>query len=57
MKLQEGPAFGAALIGCGLAYFLHRSGKPLALSLLAGVIVGVADYVLIVWLKSRGINQ
>lgn len=57
MKLQEGPAFGAALIGCGLAYFLHRSGKPLALSLLVGVVIGVADYVLIVWLKSRGINQ
>ena len=57
MKLQEGPAFGAALICCGLAYFLHRSGKPLALSLLVGVAVGVADYVLLVWLKRRGKKQ
>ena len=57
MKLQEGPAFGAVLIGCGLAYFLFRSGKPLVLSLLGGVVAAVADYVLIVWLKNRGINQ
>ena len=57
MKLQEGPAFGALIIGCGLAYFLHHSGKPLGLSLMVGVGVAVADYVLIVWLKNRGIDQ
>ena len=57
MKLQEGPAFGAVLIGCGLAYFLFRSGKPLVLSLLGGVVAAVADYALIVWLKNRGISQ
>ena len=57
MKLQEGPAFGALIIGCGLTYFLARAGKPIWLSLLAGAAVAVADYVFLVWLKSRGINQ
>ena len=57
MKLHEGPAFGAAIIGCGLTYFLARSGKPIWLSLLAGAGLAVADYVFLVWLKSRGINQ
>ena len=57
MKIQEGPAFGALLIGGGLAFFLNRAGKPIWFSLLVGASVGLADYILIVWLKSRGINQ
>ena len=57
MKLQSGPAFGAAIIGVGLAYLLYRSGKPLWLSILGGAAVGIADYGLLIWLKSRGINQ
>lgn len=57
MKLQSGPAFGAAVIGVGLTYLLYRSGKPLGLSLLVGAGVAIADYVFLVWLKSRGINQ
>ena len=57
MRFQEGPAFGAIIIGCGLAYFLYHSGKPLGFSIMGGVVVGIADYVLIIWLKNRGINQ
>ena len=57
MKIQSGPAFGAAIIGVGLSYLLYRSGKPLGLSLLMGAGVAIADYVLLIWLKSRGINQ
>ncbi len=56
MKLQEGPAFGALIIGCGLAYFLHHSGKPFGLSLLIGVVIAVADYFILVWLKNRGVG-
>ena len=57
MKLQEGPVFGALIIGCGLTYFLYRSGKPLGLSLLIGVAIAVADYFILVWLKNRGIGS
>jgi len=57
MKLQSGPAFGAAIIGVGFAYLLHRSGKPLGFSILVGAAIGIADYVFLVWLKNRGINQ
>jgi len=53
---QEGPAFGALIIGCGLAYFLHHSGKPFGLSLLIGVVIAVADYFILVWLKNRGVG-
>lgn len=53
MKLQEGPAFGALLMGMGLAFFLNRAGKPLWLSLLGGVGFGLAIYTSIVWLKRR----
>ena len=56
MKLQEGPAYGALIIGCGLAYFLHHSGKPLWFSLLIGVAIAVADYFVLVWLKNKGIG-
>jgi len=57
MKLQSGPAFGAAIIGVGFAYLLHRSGKPLGVSILVGAAIGAADYVVLIWLKNRGINQ
>lgn len=54
MKIQEGPAFGALVIGAGFAYFLQRSGKPLGISLLVGIAIGLADYVLLAWMKNRG---
>jgi len=57
MKLQSGPAFGAAIIGVGFAYFLYRSGRSLGFSILVGSAIGIADYVLIIWLKNRGLNQ
>ncbi len=57
MKLQYGPAFGAAMIAIGLVFLLNNAGKPIWLSLLVGAGAGIADYVLLVWLKSRGINQ
>lgn len=57
MKLQSGPAFGALMIAIGFAYLLHRSGKPLGFSILVGAAIGIADYVFLIWLKSRGINQ
>ena len=57
MKLQDGPAFGALLIGMGLAFFLNRAGKPLWFSLLMGIAIGLAIYGLTVWLKNRGMKR
>lgn len=57
MKLQSGPAFGAAVIGVGLAYLLFRSGKSVGFSIIVGAAIGVADYILLIWLKSRGFKQ
>lgn len=57
MTLQSGPAFGAAIIGVGFAYLFYRSGKPLGFSILVGAAIGIADYVSLIWLKNRGINQ
>ncbi len=57
MKIQSGPAFGGLMIAIGLTVLLHRSGKPIGLSLLAGAAAGILDYVFLVWMKSRGINQ
>ena len=54
MKLQSGPAFGAVIIGGGLAYLLYRSGKPIGLSILVGAAIGIADYVFLVWFNNRG---
>lgn len=52
MKIQSGPAFGAAIIGVGLAYFFYRSGKPLGFSILGGAAIGIADYAFLIWLKN-----
>jgi len=57
MKIQEGPAFGAAIIGCGIGYLLIRSGQPIWLGVLAGFVISALDYALLVFLKSKGIGK
>ena len=44
MKLQEGPAFGALVIGFGFAYFMYEAQKNIFFSVLLGLVVAVADY-------------
>ena len=57
MKLQEGPAFGALIIGGGVGYLLIRAGKPVWMGLAVGLAVGIADYAVLVFLKSKGIGK
>jgi len=52
MKLQEGPAFGALIIGCGVAYLVHRKTQNILLAAGAGIAVAFADYILLIWIQS-----
>lgn len=52
MKLQEGPAFGALIIGCGVAYLLQRQMQNLLLAAGAGIAVALADYFFLVWIQN-----
>ena len=51
MKLQEGPAFGALVIGFGFAYFMYEAQKNVFFSLLLGLVIAVADYFFLVWVS------
>lgn len=53
MKFREGPAFGALIIGMGLAFLMNGKDFPLWLSLGAGLVVGLADYFFIVLIQER----
>ncbi len=51
MKLQEGPAFGALIIGAGVGYLVHQKTNSPSLALGAGLGIAIADYVLVVVIK------
>lgn len=53
IPLREGPAFGALIIGGGLAFLMNGKGFPLWQSLGAGVVIGLADYLFIVFIQER----
>jgi len=53
MKLREGPAFGALIIGMGLAFLMNSKGFPLWQSLGAATVLAVADYYFIVLIQER----
>lgn len=56
MKIQQGPAFGALIIGSGLAVLFYQQSQNLALALLIGAGVGIVDYLVLAWvakLKER----
>ncbi|WP_416877154.1 hypothetical protein [Litorimonas sp.] len=50
MKVQEGPAFGALIIGMGLAFLINRQSENLVAAIIIGVLVGLADYFLLIWI-------
>jgi len=52
MKLQEGPAFGALIIGCGVTYLFYRKTQNLLLAAGVGIAVALADYLLLLWIQS-----
>lgn len=51
MKLQEGPMFGALLVGCGIGYLLYQKTGNAGLAVLAAAGITVAGYSLEVGLK------
>lgn len=51
MKIQEGPAFGALIIGCGVGYLTHTKTHNMPLAIFLGLAVAVADYVLVLVIK------
>ncbi len=53
MKLREGPAFGALIIGMGLAFLMNSKGFPLWQSIGAGTVIGAVDYFFIVFIQER----
>ena len=52
MKIQEGPAFGALIIGCGVAYLVQRQTQNVLLASAVGIAVALADYFLLAWIQS-----
>ena len=52
MKLQEGPAFGALIIGAGLGYLLYNRTQNALLAIGAGIAVALADYFFLIWIQS-----
>lgn len=50
MKIQEGPAFGALIIGMGLAFLINKQSGNLVAAITIGAFVGVADYFLLIWI-------
>lgn len=53
LPFREGPAFGALIIGGGLAFVLNEKGFPLWQALGAGMALGLADYLFIVFIQER----
>jgi len=52
VKLQEGPAFGALIIGCGVAFLIYKKTNNMVQAAGLGAIIAIADYVLILVIKS-----
>lgn len=51
MKLQEGPALSALIIGAGIGFLVFQKSQKLPLAIAIGLAVGVADYALLVLVK------
>jgi|GEM_PF-1384689 len=51
VKIQEGPAMGAALIGSGLAFLIYQKNQNLLFAGSIGLAVGLADYIILIWLQ------
>ena len=52
MRLQEGPAFGALIIGAGVGYLMYNKTGNLAAALALGAGLAIADYIFLVWISS-----
>ncbi len=52
INIQEGPAFGAFILGGGVAFLLFQKTKSLYLSIAAGVWVALIDYFVLIWIAN-----
>ena len=52
VTLQEGPAFGALIIGAGLAFLVWSKTQNIMYGVAAGIAVALADYFLLTWISS-----
>lgn len=52
MNLQQGPLFGAMIVGTGIGYLLYQKTQNIVLAVLAAAAITMAGYGLEVWLKS-----
>lgn len=50
MRIQEGPAFGALIIGMGLAFLINKQSGNMVAAITIGALVGIADYFLLIWI-------
>jgi len=51
VKIQEGPAFGALVIGAGVAYLTWNETQNILYGGLAGIAVALADYFFLIWIS------
>ena len=51
MKLEEGPAFGALIIGGGVGFLLWQKYQNLGLALGVGIGLAIADYFFLILVK------
>ena len=51
MKIEEGPAFGALIIGAGVAFLTYKQTNLVPLALLIGFSVAFADYFFLLMVK------
>jgi len=51
MKLEEGPLFGALIIGVGVGFLVWQKTSNLLLAVGIGIGLCVADYVLLIAIK------
>lgn len=51
MKLEEGPLFGALIIGGGIAFLVWQKYQSLSLALAVGLGLVIADYVFLLLVK------
>ena len=52
MKIQEGPAFGALIIGSGIAFLFYQKTQKLGLAIGVGAVVGLIDYGVLAWVAT-----
>lgn len=51
MKLQEGPAFGAGIIGFGVGFLVWQKTRNLVWAIGIGIALAIADYIFLIFVK------